>query len=71
MDDQVVGGLHLASPELADRIPPTTDYLKDTGVEFVVPLHCTGLRAKVALGNAFGQHCVAAGTGVRAVVSWP
>lgn len=65
----VVGGLHLAGPELAPRIVPTVDYLKNKvnpPPTYVLPLHCTGLAAKVALVNAFGDGCVAAGVGMRA-----
>ncbi|CAG7854608.1 SubName: Full=Uncharacterized protein {ECO:0000313/EMBL:CCA68653.1} [Serendipita indica DSM 11827] len=63
----VVGGLHLAGPELAQRIAPTVKFLREnTGSSSVVlPLHCTGLAAKVALANAFGEFCVPAGVGIQ------
>ena len=72
---QIVGGLHLAGPELIQRIEPTVKFLKN-GVKparptFVLPLHCTGLAAKVALANAFGEGCVAAGVGMRARIEKP
>ena len=65
----MVGGLHLAGPELAPRIAPTVEFLKDQvnpPPTYVLPLHCTGLAAKVALANAFKDGCVAAGVGMRA-----
>ncbi|TFK56459.1 hypothetical protein OE88DRAFT_1649765 [Heliocybe sulcata] len=64
----VIGGLHLAGPELADRIAPTTDFLANKLVPapaYVLPMHCTGFNAKVALREALGDACVPAGTGMR------
>jgi len=40
--------------------------VKPIAPTFVLPLHCTGLAAKVALANAFREGCVAAGVGMRA-----
>jgi metal-dependent hydrolase (beta-lactamase superfamily II) len=69
---QVIGGLHLAGPELLNRIAPTVSYLSDDArPEFVVPLHCTGLRAKVALANTFGDRCVAGGVGIQVSIPAP
>ncbi|EJD35448.1 hypothetical protein AURDEDRAFT_108975 [Auricularia subglabra TFB-10046 SS5] len=65
----VVGGLHLAGPELQYRVEPTVRFLTDDAKpDYVVPLHCTGFRAKVALEASFGHTCVPAGAGIRAIV---
>ncbi|QRV94285.1 metallo-beta-lactamase superfamily protein [Ceratobasidium sp. AG-Ba] len=64
----VIGGLHLAGPELQDRIGPTVDFIAERLVPsptYVLPMHCTGFNAKVALSNALGEAVVPAGTGMR------
>ncbi|TCD71649.1 hypothetical protein EIP91_007396 [Steccherinum ochraceum] len=68
----VIGGLHLASPDLLDRIEPTVDFLTNKirpAPTYVLPMHCTGFSAKVALEHAMGGGCVPAGTGVRVEVA--
>ncbi|KAI0373580.1 hypothetical protein BV20DRAFT_1049962 [Pilatotrama ljubarskyi] len=68
---QIVGGLHLAGADLADRIPPTVDYLANQmrpAPMYVLPMHCTGFAAKVALEHALGEGCVPAGVGHKVIV---
>lgn len=63
---KIVGGFHLAGPELADRIQPTVDFFASRMVPaptYVLPLHCTGFGAKVELARALGDGCVPAATG--------
>ena len=63
-----MGGLHLGGPELAVRIQPTVDFLSrqlDPPPAYILPMHCTGFRAKVALAAAFGEGCVPAGVGMK------
>ncbi|KAG8739743.1 hypothetical protein FRC10_005212 [Ceratobasidium sp. 414] len=63
-----IGGLHLAGPELQDRIDPTVDFIAERLVpapSYVLPMHCTGFNAKVALAKALGEACVPAGTGMK------
>ena len=63
---KIVGGFHLAGPELADRIRPTVEFFASgmiPGPTYVLPLHCTGFGAKVELARALGEGCVPAGTG--------
>jgi len=58
--------LHLAGPELADRIKPTVNFLSDDLIPaptYVLPMHCSGFAVKVALEAALGEGCVPAGTG--------
>jgi len=67
----IVGGLHLAGPELARRIPPTVDFLATTLVPaptYVLPMHCSGFAVKCALAAALGEGCVPAGAGMKAVI---
>ncbi|KAI0029437.1 beta-lactamase-like protein [Vararia minispora EC-137] len=67
----VVGGLHLAGPELAPRIAPTVAFLVRGLVPaptYVLPMHCSGFAAKCALAEALGDGCVPAGTGIKVVV---
>ncbi|KAF8492360.1 beta-lactamase-like protein [Russula emetica] len=62
----IVGGLHLAGPELADRIKPTVNFLSDDLIPapaYVLPMHCSGFAVKVALEAALGEGCVPAGAG--------
>ncbi|KAF8314930.1 Metallo-hydrolase/oxidoreductase [Clavulina sp. PMI_390] len=59
----ILGGLHLAGPELAYRVEPTVQALKAFEPDYVVPLHCTGFNAKVLLREALGAKVVPAGAG--------
>jgi len=64
----VIGGLHLAGPELVPRIPPTVDFLSRQlrpSPTYVLPLHCSGFPAKVALEKALGEGCVPGGVGMK------
>jgi 7,8-dihydropterin-6-yl-methyl-4-(beta-D-ribofuranosyl)aminobenzene 5'-phosphate synthase len=65
---QIIGGLHLAGPESAPRVPLTVDFLSKQlrpSPTYVVPMHCSGFQSKIALEAAFGERCVPAGVGVR------
>ncbi|KAI0697733.1 beta-lactamase-like protein [Cerioporus squamosus] len=67
----IIGGLHLAGTELVERIPPTVDYLSNQlrpAPVYVLPMHCSGFAAKVALEDAFGEGCVPAGVGHKVIV---
>lgn len=61
----VLGGLHLGGKDMAYRIAPTVAFLADLHPAFVLPLHCTGLAARVAMVNALGDACVAGGVGMK------
>ena len=64
---QVIGGLHLGGPELANRIAPTVDFLSRRlrpSPTYVLPMHCSGFATKIALEGAFGEGCVPAGVGI-------
>ncbi|KAF8161195.1 beta-lactamase-like protein [Crassisporium funariophilum] len=67
----VIGGLHLAGPEFAPRIPMTVDFLSNKlrpAPMYVLPMHCSGFQAKLALEAAFGEGCVPAGVGLKVEV---
>ncbi len=68
---QIVGGLHLAGSDLIERIPPTVDFLANKlrpSPTYVLPMHCSGFAAKIALEEAFGEGCVPAGVGHKVIV---
>ena len=69
---QIVGGLHLAGPELGNRIRPTVDFLSEDLVpapNYVLPMHCSGFATKVALEAALGEGCVPAGAGHKVIIN--
>ncbi|KZV62976.1 metallo-beta-lactamase protein [Peniophora sp. CONT] len=64
----IIGGLHLAGPELIERIPPTINFLSKDLVPaptYVLPMHCSGFAVKCALQAEFGGGCVPAGVGMK------
>jgi len=64
----IVGGLHLASSDLHNRIEPTVKFFAETlrpSPTYILPMHCTGFKAKIALEHALGDGIVPAGVGHR------
>ena len=64
---QIVGGLHLGGPELADRIEPTVNFFANQlrpAPTYILPMHCSGFAVKIALERTFGEGCVPASTGM-------
>ena len=58
----------MAGPELAPRISPTIEFLSEKlrpAPTYVLPMHCSGFKAKVGLEAAFGDGCVPAGVGIK------
>ncbi|KAL1411637.1 hypothetical protein Q8F55_002601 [Vanrija albida] len=67
----VVGGFHLVPVE-QQPVKETVDFLArrlQPRPEYVLPLHCTGLAPRAALRNALGDACIAAGVGMKVVVT--
>lgn len=65
---QVIGGLHLAGPELVPRIPHTVNFLANElqpAPAYVLPMHCSGFQSKIALERALGEGCVPVGVGIK------
>lgn len=64
----VIGGYHLGGTGMEDRIPDTVKYFAEElqpPATFLVPMHCTGFKAKVALGAVLGSSVIPAGSGSR------
>ena len=64
----VIGGYHLGGVGMEDRIPETVKYFAEEvqpRATYLVPMHCTGFKAKVALSNALGESVIPAGSGSR------
>ncbi|KAF7361803.1 7, 8-dihydropterin-6-methyl-4-(Beta-D-ribofuranosyl)-aminobenzene-5'-phosphate synthase [Mycena venus] len=64
----IIGGLHLAPPDLAERMEPTISFLSSKitpAPNFVLPMHCSGFQCKLELEKAFGDGCVPAGVGMK------
>jgi 7,8-dihydropterin-6-yl-methyl-4-(beta-D-ribofuranosyl)aminobenzene 5'-phosphate synthase len=58
----VVGGFHLSGLD-DERITRVVDELRRSGVDWVVPQHCTGLEAIIAFANRMPAEVVFASTG--------
>ncbi len=63
----VMGGFHLASPELADRIDPTIADLQTIDPTFIVSGHCTGRQTQAKLSQVFTDQHIPYGVGARFV----
>ena len=61
----VVGGFHLAGEVKQSVIDLTLDAIAKERPARVVPMHCTGVRAKRAFANRFGAACVDSCVGTR------
>ena len=62
----VIGGLHLGGPKPAPRVAPTVDFLAQRmrpSPTYVLPMHCTGFNAKIALEEVLGEGCMPTGIG--------
>jgi 7,8-dihydropterin-6-yl-methyl-4-(beta-D-ribofuranosyl)aminobenzene 5'-phosphate synthase len=60
--DWAIGGFHLMYADAAG-ISASIRTLQHLGVDYVVPTHCTGDAAKVALQRAYATHCIDGGVG--------
>ncbi len=58
----VMGGFHLFR-HMNSKIRKTAQKLKDLGVRYVAPSHCTGTEAGLILLEAFGDNCLDSGVG--------
>ncbi len=63
----VIGGMHLVNANLA-RIKHTIEAFKKYDIQKLVPLHCTGQKAIVALKNTFGEKCSPAEVGTKIII---
>ena len=54
--DTLVAGMHLQSVE-TERLKATINYLVNSGIQNIIPLHCTGIQAICDLKNALKDRC--------------
>lgn len=59
----LMGGFHLASPEVIDRISPTIEDLEKLDPDYIVTGHCTGARAQAELTVKFPSQHITYGVG--------
>ncbi|MDF1654821.1 MAG: MBL fold metallo-hydrolase [Coxiellaceae bacterium] len=59
----IMGGFHLAPPEVADRISPTIDDLAALNPNYIVTGHCTGAKAQAELALKFSEQHISYGVG--------
>ncbi len=58
----LIGGMHLVEAS-EEQIQWTIKELKDREIPLIAPAHCTGIKATVALWQAFADHCTEACVG--------
>lgn len=51
----LMGGLHLSGLAMERKIEPTIDALYESGLELIIPAHCTGWRATNEIARKFGE----------------
>lgn len=61
----VIGGFHLSGPLFEPIIPPTVAHLVEMGPALLVPGHCTGWRAQMALHSGLPDAYVHPSVGTR------
>ncbi|HYQ91155.1 MAG TPA: hypothetical protein VES89_03535 [Candidatus Competibacteraceae bacterium] len=62
--DWAIGGFHLRYANAA-AIARSVAILQRLGIDYVVPIHCTGDEAREAFRRAYGKRCLAGGSGRR------
>jgi len=53
----IVGGMHLENASKT-RIEKTIDYLISMNLKYLIPLHCTGIKAMVQMKEYFKERCL-------------
>jgi 7,8-dihydropterin-6-yl-methyl-4-(beta-D-ribofuranosyl)aminobenzene 5'-phosphate synthase len=61
----VIGGFHLTGAVFEPIIPPTVDALADLAPDVIVPAHCTGWKAALALAGRLPDAFIANSVGTR------
>lgn len=69
----LVGGFHLAGRDVEVRIKQTVNDLVaiQPKPKYILPGHCTGFKAKIALEQAFGDEVISVGSGLTVIVGGP
>ncbi|KAG8909863.1 hypothetical protein FRC01_006681 [Tulasnella sp. 417] len=68
----IIGGLHLAPADQIYRIGPTVEFISRSlqpAPAYVVPMHCSGFKARIELEKELGAGCVLAGSGMKVQVN--
>ncbi|MBB1073206.1 MBL fold metallo-hydrolase [Rhodoferax sp. 4810] len=60
----VIGGFHLGAAD-ETTIANTVTALLSSGIQRILPTHCTGIAAMTALKTAFGTRCLTGGAGCQ------
>ena len=58
----IIGGMHLSEAD-EKRSERTFSYLRESGVDFIVPCHCSGERAAELASEVFGEKCAGLSVG--------
>lgn len=61
----IIGGFHLSGPFFERLVDRVCADLRDLDPTWIVPGHCTGWRAQLALAATFGESCVPSCVGTR------
>lgn len=64
----LVAGTHLRGAD-EQRLNATIEYFLNSGIDRIIPLHCTGVLPICALKNALKDRCLVCATGDRVVIS--
>lgn len=61
----VIGGFHLTGATPTEKITRTVDEMKRIGPAYIVPTHCTGLKAMKQFANAMAQNFILNAVGTQ------
>ena len=61
----IIGGFHLSGPIFEPLISATTEALAGFDARYIVPAHCTGLKAVHALASAMPDAFIQNSVGTR------
>jgi 7,8-dihydropterin-6-yl-methyl-4-(beta-D-ribofuranosyl)aminobenzene 5'-phosphate synthase len=61
----VMGGFHLSGPLFEGIVNPTIEELKKIGPDYIVPTHCTGRKAVMAIERAMPENFILNMSGTR------
>lgn len=64
----VTAGMHLPDEQSA-RLDKTIGFLMDSGIDLIIPLHCTGIFAITAIKTALKDRCLVLGAGDSVTLS--
>lgn len=64
----LVAGMHLRDAD-ACRLKATIDYFANSGIQHIIPLHCTGIQAICELKNALRERCQICSVGDCVVIN--